>query len=86
MIRDQLFAKKKSEIDSELLADALRQLDHENRQIVVAKIWGNLGFEEIASETGCSSSTACRRYKAALKQMRDFLGVSAIETLIEKQT
>lgn len=82
--RRQLFEDSGSEIDTDLLANALQQLDHESRQVVVARIWGKLSFDVIATECDCSSSTAHRRYKDALNQMREILGLSNIEKLAEK--
>ena len=41
----RLFENNGSETDSDLIAAALGRLDHECRQIVVAKVWGQLSFE-----------------------------------------
>ena len=79
-----LFEQDVAGIDSEQLAEALQQLDHDSRQIVVSRIWGGLSFETIAADAGCSSSTAHRRYKDALKQLAKILGHSEFENLVEK--
>ena len=49
---------------------AVEQLDDELREVVVARIWGKLSLEEIARLCGVSTSTAFRRYEAALKVLR----------------
>lgn len=57
----------------EELAAALEELDAELREVVVARTWGGLGYEEIAELMGCSTSTAHRRYEAALAALRERL-------------
>ncbi|WP_254508762.1 RNA polymerase sigma factor [Anatilimnocola floriformis] len=54
---------------------ALEQIDGDLREVVVARVWGNLGFEEIAELIGTSLSTAHRRYEAGLQALRTQLGV-----------
>lgn len=82
--RGQLFEKNDATVDPDLIAEVLHRLDHESRQIVIAKIWGQLSFDAIANESGCSSSTAHRRYKDALKQMKETLGHSKHEKFAKK--
>jgi RNA polymerase sigma-70 factor (ECF subfamily) len=50
---------------------ALEQLDETLRETVVAHLWGGLTFEEIATLTGTSSSTAHRRYEQGLRELRE---------------
>ena len=83
-LKRHLFEQCVADIDSEQLAEALQQLDHDTRQIVVSRIWGGLSFEVIAADGDYSSSTAHRRYKDALKQLGTILGHSGFENLIEK--
>src|SRR4051794_15689962 len=61
--------------DSEQLAAALAALNDEIREIVVARIWGQLNFEQIAELAGCSTSTAHRRYEAGLAALRERLSL-----------
>lgn len=69
--RAQLFeSQSKLEIESQILTDALSQLKTETREIVVAKIWSGLTFEQIAENAGCSTSAAHRRYQAGLEQLK----------------
>lgn len=63
-------------IDAQAATQALRELPAEQREIVVARIWGGLSFEEIGRLVGVSSSTAHRRYLRALGQLRKQLGVT----------
>jgi RNA polymerase sigma-70 factor (ECF subfamily) len=57
------------------VASALESLDGELREVVVARTWGGLGFEQIAELVGCSTSTAHRRYLAGLAALRERLEV-----------
>ena len=72
--------QQSNEIDPHELTKALQQLDDDQREIVIAKIWGNLKFEEIAEIAGCSTSAAHRRFHAALDQLRDQMGLSWLVT------
>ena len=57
------------------LAAALERLPGEQREVIVARLWGGLSFEEIAEVAGCSASTAFRRYSAGIDALRQELGV-----------
>jgi DNA-directed RNA polymerase specialized sigma24 family protein len=52
------------------------QLDDPLREVVTARIWGQLTFEEIGVLCGISTATASRRYRDALEQLRKLMGVS----------
>jgi len=62
-------------IEAAELAAALDALDEPLREVVVARIWGGLGFEDLAELAGCSTSTAHRRYEAGLVALRERLGI-----------
>jgi RNA polymerase sigma-70 factor (ECF subfamily) len=51
----------------------LAQLPLENREVIVARLWGGLTFEEIARLVGASPPTAHRRYQAGLTALRERL-------------
>lgn len=53
----------------EVLA-AVERLDAELREVLVARVWGQLSLEEVAKLCGISTSTAFRRYQAALQSLR----------------
>ena len=61
------------ELDETLAA--VNQLDNELREVLVARIWGQLSFEEIAGLCHFSAATAWRRYQAALEALRSRLEV-----------
>ena len=54
-------------IDAQIAEQALRRLPDEDRQIVVLRIWGELGFAQIADIVQMSMTTVHKRYGAALK-------------------
>ena len=60
---------KRTEEQSKL-SRVLEQLNKEDRELVVLRIWGGLAWQEIAELTGTSSSSAQRRYVAALEKMK----------------
>lgn len=59
------------EIDAEALAAALQELAAEQREVIVARIWGGLSFEQIGTLVGASTSAAHRRYEAGLRALRE---------------
>ncbi|MCL2710257.1 MAG: sigma-70 family RNA polymerase sigma factor [Planctomycetaceae bacterium] len=60
-------------IDAQAAAESLRKLPMENREVIVAKIWGDLSFEEIAKLLGTSRSTAHRRYVEGLNELKNIV-------------
>jgi RNA polymerase sigma factor (sigma-70 family) len=60
-------------LDEQAASAALAKLPLEQREIIVAHLWGGLTFEQIASLVGCSSSTAHRRYIEGLTALREKL-------------
>jgi RNA polymerase sigma factor (sigma-70 family) len=56
-------------------AEALAGLPLELREVVVAHFWGGLTFTELGELTGTSSSTAHRRFEAALATLRERMEV-----------
>lgn len=67
-------------LEPEAVAQALRTLPVEQREVIVAHLWGGLTFEQVAEVAGCSSSTAHRLYSAGLSALRERLGVSCQKT------
>ena len=63
-------------LDAETAVAALERLAPEQREVIVARHWGGLSFEQIAAVAGCSASTAFRRYTAGVETLRRQLGVS----------
>jgi RNA polymerase sigma-70 factor (ECF subfamily) len=62
-------------LDAESAVAALQRLPPEQREVIVARHWGGLSFEQIAAVAGCSASTAFRRYGAGVEELRKQLGV-----------
>ena len=60
-------------IDADVAAAALQSLSIELREVVVARIWGGLTFQQIGRLVGVSDSAAHRRYEAALVALRQKL-------------
>ncbi len=58
-----------AEGENELVAE-LQSLPFDCRTVIVAKIWGNLTFEQIAAMTGSSRSSVHRKYNEALALLR----------------
>ena len=58
------------------LNEHLGQLSDDAREIVVARIWGGLSFDEIAGVVGKSRATVWRHYRAAIETLRESYGVS----------
>lgn len=65
-----------NQLDPDRLSLAINSLDETTREVIIAKIWGQLNFEEIGDLVGCSSSTAHRRYVAGLNDLRERLGLT----------
>jgi RNA polymerase sigma factor (sigma-70 family) len=67
------FAAADDRIDGLEATRLLADLPLEQREVVVARIWGGLTFEETAILAGCSLPTAHRRYQAGLAALRERL-------------
>jgi len=63
--------EKKEEIEK--LQACIQQLDPLAREILVARIWGNLSFQQIADITEISSSSVHRHYQSSLAELRRLL-------------
>jgi RNA polymerase sigma-70 factor (ECF subfamily) len=60
-------------LDAEAAAAALQTLPAEQREVLVARLWGGLTFEQIAAVSGLSASAAHRHYHAGLDSLRERL-------------
>jgi len=63
-------------LDPETAATALLGLPIEQREVIVAHLWGGLTFEQVGEVAGCSSSKAHRLYTSGLAALRERLGVT----------
>lgn len=66
--------------DTQSVAAALESLSGEQREVVVAHVWGGLTFQQIGHLIGTSDSTAHRRYQAALAAIRKTLRIPCPKT------
>jgi RNA polymerase sigma factor (sigma-70 family) len=66
-------------IDARVAATALESLPIEQREVVVARIWGGLSFQQIGQVAGVSDSAAHRRYEAGLSALRGKLRVPCLK-------
>ena len=63
-------------IDAQAATDALQALPLDQREVIVAHLWGGLTFEQIADLTGGSAATCWRRYAAGLARLRHKMGAT----------
>ena len=55
------------------LAAAVENLPHDQREVLVMKIWNELTFAEIATALAISQNTAASRYRYALAALKKTL-------------
>jgi RNA polymerase sigma-70 factor (ECF subfamily) len=67
------FAATEDRLEVDEATRLLAEMPLELREVIVARLWGGLTFEEIARLVGCSLPTAHRRYHAGLAQLRERL-------------
>ena len=67
--REAWFQSLDDRLDSQEAVRQLAGLAIEHREVIVARIWGGLTFDEIARLVGCSLATAQRRYHAGLQEL-----------------
>ncbi|HWG44517.1 MAG TPA: sigma-70 family RNA polymerase sigma factor [Gemmataceae bacterium] len=67
------FSAAENRLDADEATRLLAELPLELREVIVARLWGGLTFEEIARLMGCSLPTAHRRYHTGLAQLRERL-------------
>ena len=71
--REAWFASADERIDAADATRLLSDLEPDAREVVVARLWGGLTFDEIARLQGCSLSAAHRRYHAGLARLQERL-------------
>jgi RNA polymerase sigma-70 factor (ECF subfamily) len=67
------FTAAEDRLDVDEATRLLGETPLEYREVIVARLWGGLTFEEIARLLGCSLPTAHRRYHAGLALLRERL-------------
>jgi len=63
--------QQESPFDISEIQSALQKLPAEQREIIVARIWGKLTLKEIASAFQIATSTVHRRYELGIKQLQN---------------
>jgi DNA-directed RNA polymerase specialized sigma24 family protein len=58
---------------TEHAARLLAELEPDVRELIIARLWGGLTYEEAARLQGCSLTTAHRRYQAGLARLHERL-------------
>jgi len=71
---DWFDASDAESIDAQFAAGHLSRLPLEEREVIVAHVWGGLKFTDIAELVGASASTVHRRYQSGLRALRVLLG------------
>lgn len=65
-------------LDAKTAAQALQELPVDQREVIVAHLWGGLTFEQVGEITGTSASTCYRRFQTGVDTLRVRLGVSCV--------
>ena len=78
--RDPIDLDHPDALDPAVAESELHGLPLEQREVIVAHLWGGLTFEQIGQVSGTSSSTAHRRYTDGLSTLRERLGVACPKT------
>jgi RNA polymerase sigma factor (sigma-70 family) len=60
-------------IDARSATRLLGELDLEVREVIIARLWGGLTFDQIGRLQGCSLTTAHRRYQDGLARLHERL-------------
>jgi len=66
-------------LDAATAVTVLENLPPMDREVVVARIWGGLTFQQIGELIGATDSTAHRRYESALAAIRQKLRTSCLK-------
>jgi RNA polymerase sigma-70 factor (ECF subfamily) len=77
---DWFEANPAAPLDAETAMQAIERLSADEREVLVAHVWGGLTFDEIGKLTATSSSTAHRRFGDALARLRQELGITWLST------
>ena len=78
LAKDWFVPNSDDRLDAVEAARALAELPQEYREVIVARLWGGLSFQDIAELLEISSSSAHRNYIAGLKALRERLGMTWI--------
>lgn len=65
-------------LQSDEVQRALQTLDDETREVVIAHLWNNMTFRQIAEAFAMSPATTHRRYEAGIDSLRTSLRQSSV--------
>lgn len=57
-------------IEASEVLEGLESIKPDQREMIIAKVWGGLTYDELAELMNCSSASAYRRYIAALAELK----------------
>jgi RNA polymerase sigma factor (sigma-70 family) len=72
-------AATQGQLDAHDASAALQGLPEKLREVLLARIWGGLTFEQIGEITQTSAATAFRRHQEALALLRTRLGIPCLD-------
>jgi RNA polymerase sigma-70 factor (ECF subfamily) len=67
------FSAVDDQLDAQSATRLMAELELHCREVIVARIWGGLTFDQIARLQGCSLTTAHRRFQQGLAQLHERL-------------
>ncbi len=67
-------------LDAAAAVPALESLADDQREVIVARLWGDMTLEQIAAILECSVSSVHRRFEAGIAVLRERLGVPCPKT------
>ncbi|MEX0938440.1 MAG: sigma-70 family RNA polymerase sigma factor [Pirellulales bacterium] len=62
-------------LDAKEVTAALSKIDGRYREVIVARLWGGLTYEQIGRVVKISTASAYRRYVEGLAELRDQMGI-----------
>lgn len=72
-VREDVAADPSQRLQNQEAIQAVWNLPDAMREVITARIWGGLTFEEIGTICDISTATAARRYQEALTELRNLL-------------
>jgi RNA polymerase sigma-70 factor (ECF subfamily) len=67
------FSSVDDQLDAQSATRMLCELELDCREVLIARLWGGLTFDQIARLQGCSLTTAHRRYQDGLARLHERL-------------
>ena len=67
------FSSVDDQLDARSATRLLAEIELDCREVIVARLWGGLTFDQIARLQSCSLTTAHRRYQQGLAQLHERL-------------